>query len=221
MPPQIVPTPRVLPAVMTALAILWLFSGPSLRAQMEHHHHDMPMPANAAVPQPEGRIAIPDVSVLDQDGRPVRFYSDLVRGQVVAVNFIFTTCTTVCPPMGVNFARLQKLLTARAAAGGGAAPARLISVSVDPTTDTPERLKAWAEKFGRGPGWTLVTGPKADVDRLLRTLQAYTPSYNDHSPLILVGNDATGVWQRMNGLAPPAEIARLIDRVAGPATVKK
>jgi cytochrome oxidase Cu insertion factor (SCO1/SenC/PrrC family) len=107
-------------------------------------------------------LAIPDAPLLDQYGRPVRFYTDLVRGRVVAINFIFTTCQGVCPPMGATFGKLLKDLQ-----GQGV---RLISVSVDPVNDTPERLAAWSAKFGAGPDWTLVTGDKQDVDGLLRAL---------------------------------------------------
>ncbi|HVT59848.1 MAG TPA: SCO family protein [Thermoanaerobaculia bacterium] len=155
-----------------------------------------------------GSLRVPDVTVVDQDGRQVRFWSDLMAGKVVAVSFIFTTCTTICPPIGANFGRLAKLLDGRLGRG-----VSLISVSVDPLTDTPQRLKAWARQFGGGPGWTLVTGNKSEIDRLLKALQAYTPNYADHSPLILVGNAANGVWQRTSGLAAPAEIAKLIDQL--------
>jgi protein SCO1/2 len=160
-----------------------------------------------------GALHIPDVTLLDQDGRPVRFWSDVVRGRVVAVSFVFTTCTTICPPLGANFARLRSLLGSRAGSA-----VELISVSIDPENDTPARLKAWAAKFGAGPGWTLLTGVPADVERLLRGLQVYTPNFRDHSPLILVGNAATGNWQRISGLAPATEIAAQLARLGGGAS---
>src|SRR5205085_5657262 len=111
-------------------------------------------------------VTVPDVKLVDQDGRPVRFYTDLVKGQVVAMNFVFTSCGTICPPMGVNFAKLQKILGGRP----DGKRVRLISVSIDPANDTPERLKAWATKFGAQPGWTLVTGDREEVNRLLKAM---------------------------------------------------
>lgn len=153
-------------------------------------------------------ISIPDVPLLTQKGDEVRFYSDLVKDKVVAINFIFTRCTTICPPLGANFARLQRLLGGRAGTD-----VHLISVSVDPAVDTPQRLDAWAAKFGAGPGWTLVTGAKPDVDGLLKALKVFTPDKSDHSPIVLVGNDARGEWTRVHGLAPPAELARAIERM--------
>ena len=154
-------------------------------------------------------MSVPDVELLDQDGRKVHFYSDLVKGKVVAVQFIFTTCTTICPPLGATFARVQRELGERAGAD-----VRLISISVDPVTDTPERLKAWGEKFKAGPGWTLLTGAKPQVDELLKALAASTARREDHTPTVLVGNDAKGQWTRAYGLAPPSRLVQLINDAA-------
>ena len=140
------------------------------------------LPAAAQPATPEAQsvdgLSVPDVSLVDQDGKAVHFYSDLVKDRVVAMNFVFTTCTTICPPMGATFAKLQKLLAGK--------DVQLISVSIDPATDTPERLKAWAGKFGAGPGWTLVTGDRNEVTRLLKALGVYTAAVGDHSPLVLL-----------------------------------
>ena len=155
------------------------------------------------------QIDIPDVTVLDEEGNSRRFYSDLVKGRVVAVNFLFTNCTTICPPLGATFGRLRKLLGERAGRD-----IHLISISVDPTNDTPARLKAWSAKFGQGPGWHLITGEKAEIVRLLKALGAYTADPNNHPPLVLIGDDADGHWTRAYGLAPPARLAELIDQVA-------
>ena len=201
--------------VVSTFAFLALVSaGGSVPAagQTGHEHHH----AMAAAPAPEqpkvealDPLDIPDVPVLDQDGKSLRFYSDLVKDRVVAVNFVFTTCTTICPPMGANFAKLQKLLGERSGRD-----VHLISVSVDPTTDTPERMKAWAQKFGAGPGWTLVTGDRAEITRLLKSLGVYTASISDHTPLVLLGNDGSHQWMRAYGLAAPAKLAELIDSMA-------
>jgi protein SCO1/2 len=91
---------------------------------------------------------------------------------------------------------------------------KLISVSVDPTTDTPERLRDFASKFKAGPGWTFVTGDKAEMDSLLRALGAAVADKNDHSPMILVGNDATGYWTRTYGLSPPTTLVKVITDAA-------
>ncbi len=176
-------------------------------------------PAAEAAPAAEARVApvhmsgdampLPDVELLDQDGRKVRFYTDLVKGKTVVVNFIFTTCTTICPPLGATFARVQKDLGERAGRD-----VHLISISVDPAVDTPERLKAWGAKFHAGPGWTFVTGAKPQVDELLRALAASTARPQDHSPTVLIGNDARGQWTRTYGLAKPSQLVKLINDAA-------
>jgi cytochrome oxidase Cu insertion factor (SCO1/SenC/PrrC family) len=152
---------------------------------------------------------IPDVIVYDQNGRKLSFYSDLVRGRTVAISFIFTTCTTVCPPLTAGMSSVQQQLTS---AGGNRV--QLISITVDPVTDVPERLNSFAQRFGAKPGWTFVTGNKQDIDRLLRALGAYVSDPTAHSPMILIGNEPAQFWTRTYGLARPSAIRDLILRAA-------
>jgi cytochrome oxidase Cu insertion factor (SCO1/SenC/PrrC family) len=157
------------------------------------------------------KMNIPDVELLEQNGRKIHFYSDLVKGQTVVINFIFTTCTTICPPLGATFARVQKELGDKAGRD-----VRFISISVDPATDTPERLNAWGAKFKAGDGWTFVTGNKPQVDELLRALGASSARREDHSPTILIGNDAHANWTRTYGLAKTSQLVQIIeDAIAG------
>ncbi|MDT4953621.1 MAG: hypothetical protein QOJ02_1759 [Acidobacteriota bacterium] len=154
-------------------------------------------------------LRIPDVTVYNQNGRRLNFYTDLVKGKTVAINFIFTTCTTICPPLTATFRRVQQQLSEQA--GSNIA---LISISVDPTTDTPERLHDFAEKFKAGPGWTFVTGDQAEIDSLLRALGAAVANKNDHTPMILVGNDAASYWTRTYGLSSPTVLVKVITEAA-------
>jgi cytochrome oxidase Cu insertion factor (SCO1/SenC/PrrC family) len=152
------------------------------------------------------RLRIPDTHVVDQNGKPLNFYSDLVRGKTVAINFIFTTCTTICPPMTATFRRVQQQLGERVGRD-----VRLISISVDPVTDTPERLAAFAAKFKADAGWSFVTGDKQEIDKLLAALGASVADKTDHSPMIVIFNDATGKATRAYGLAPPSQLTQLIN----------
>ena len=157
------------------------------------------------------KMNIPDTELLDQNGNKIHFYTDLVKNQTVVINFIFTTCTTICPPLGATFARLQKELGDKVGRD-----VRFISISVDPVTDTPERLKAWGEKFHAGAGWTFVTGNKPEIDELLRALGASSARREDHSPTVLIGNDAHGNWTRTYGLANTTTLVHIInDAIAG------
>jgi protein SCO1/2 len=162
--------------------------------------------AVAGAGKDQKRVSIPDLPVVTHEGKRVNFYSDLVKDKVVAINFLFTTCTTICPPLAATFSKVQSL--------GGDRVGRdfhLISISVDPVTDTPQRLKAWAAKFNVKQGWTFVTGKKEDIDSLLKAMGVYTARITDHSPMVIVSNDARGVWTRTYGLAPPAKLFEVID----------
>ena len=160
---------------------------------------------------PGRKMTIPDVEVLDQHGNELHFYRDLIKDKTVAINFIFTNCTTICPPLAATFARLQKDMGDKVGKD-----VHLISISVDPLTDTPERLKAWGAKFKAGPGWTFVTGDKQEMDKLLNALGAAVSKREDHTPAMIIGNDAKGIWTRTYGLAKTSQIVGLInDVIAG------
>ncbi|HEX5888543.1 MAG TPA: SCO family protein [Pyrinomonadaceae bacterium] len=158
--------------------------------------------------KPETKMVIPDVPVLDQEGNKLHFYTDLIKGKTVAINFIFTNCTTICPPLAATFARLQKEMGDKIGKD-----VHLISISVDPVTDTPERLKAWGAKFKAGPGWTFVTGEKQEMDKLLNALGAAVSRREDHTPAMIIGNDSKGVWTRTYGLAKISQIMGVIQNV--------
>jgi protein SCO1/2 len=154
------------------------------------------------------KLKIPDVEVLDQDGNVRHFYTDLIKGKTVAINFIFTNCTTICPPLGATFARVQRELGTKVGTD-----VQFISVSVDPLTDTPERLKAWGAKFKAGAGWTFVTGNKPEMDQLLNALGAAVARREDHTPSVIIANDKKGVWTRTYGLARRTQMIGLIENV--------
>jgi protein SCO1/2 len=162
--------------------------------------------SNAA---PEAGMRIPDTPVLDQDGRRLNFYSDLVKGKTVAIDFIFTTCNGVCPTMTAKFRQLQQALGDRVGRD-----IQLISISVDPTTDVPARLNAYAAKFHAGPGWTFVTGDKPEIDALLRALGAFAPDKTKHPQTILIGNEGANYWTRTLGLSATKTIAGIVTEAA-------
>jgi cytochrome oxidase Cu insertion factor (SCO1/SenC/PrrC family) len=174
-------------------------------------HTEAAPAAPAAAAPAAADLKLPDALLTDQDGRRVRF-ADLVAGRRVALNFIFTTCTTICPPMGAHFARLERLLAER-----GVSDVCHLSLSIDPQVDSPPRLLAWRQKLGGGSGWTLLTGPKREVDALLKALGVYTASPLDHAPLVLLSDGKGGRWQRAYGLTPPAELAALLLGEPAPA----
>jgi cytochrome oxidase Cu insertion factor (SCO1/SenC/PrrC family) len=154
------------------------------------------------------KLMIPDVEVLDQEGNTLHFYSDLIKGKTVAINFIFTNCTTICPPLAATFARVQKEMGEKVGKD-----VYFISISVDPLTDTPERLKAWGAKFKAGAGWTFVTGNKEEMDKLLSALGASVSRREDHTPSVIIANDSKNVWTRSYGLAKISQMVEVIENV--------
>jgi cytochrome oxidase Cu insertion factor (SCO1/SenC/PrrC family) len=152
----------------------------------------------------EPSMRIPDVIVQDQNGKSLNFYRDLVKGKVVAVNFVFTTCTAICPSLTATFRRVQEQLAEEKLS------AQLISISVDPTVDTPERLHEFASKFKAEPGWTFVTGNTSDIDAILKEFGVAAANKNDHSPMVLIGNEKAGYWTRAYGLSSPTSLVKLI-----------
>ena len=173
------------------------------------HRDDQPQTAKSKLPSGPTKVSIPDTMVLDQNGRPLHFYTDLVKNKTIAINFIFTTCTTICPPMTANFAKLQKMMMAQ-----GQKDFYLISVSVDPENDTPAKLKAYAEMFHAQPGWTFVTGTRAELQPIWQAFSVYSGgAKQDHSPTVVIGNDARHSWTYASGLTSANKLVTVIGAV--------
>lgn len=173
-----------------------------------HHHHPAPAPDSEPDPTGPTKVAIPDVVVMDQNGNKVHFYSDLIKGKTVAVDFIFTTCTTICPPLTANFAKVQKTLIEQ-----GKTNVHLISVSVDPEGDTPEKMKNYAEMFHAQPGWTFVTGTRTSLEQIWRAFSINASVKQDHPATVVIGNDATHSWTYASGLASAGKLVTAVNSV--------
>jgi protein SCO1/2 len=150
-----------------------------------------------------------DVELIDQDGRKVRFYTDVLKGKTVVVNAFFTTCTSVCPPMNRSMEKIQEALGERVGKD-----VFLVSLTVDPATDTPTRLKEYAAKFHARPGWMFLTGKKENLDWALYKLGQYVENKDDHKTVIIIGNEATGLWKKAFGMARVDELIHLVKEVA-------
>jgi cytochrome oxidase Cu insertion factor (SCO1/SenC/PrrC family) len=141
----------------------------------------------------------PDVPLVNQRGERVMFYTDLVKGKVAIVNTFFTTCSTVCPIMGASFSKLERRLQQL-----DRPDIVLISISVDPLNDTPGRLKEFADAHHAGSGWTLLTGSKPDVDRVLASLDFSVTDKLSHSSGLRALDDESGLRTWIGGSAKVA-----------------
>jgi protein SCO1/2 len=155
----------------------------------------------------------PNVTLRTQSGAPVRFYDDLVKGKVVMINFFFTTCTTICPRTTENLIKVQDALGERL--GGEVV---MISITVDPQTDTPAVLDQYARRHKTKAGWYFVTGSRKDVDLVRRHLGVNRDGGDktQHTGLLVYGNEATGRWAATPAMSDAATIARSVLRLVKP-----
>ena len=176
----------------------------------DHHagHGDHGV-ADAPARQEDLRPQIPDTVLVDQNGREHRFYTDLVKGNLVLMNAIYTSCQGSCPIQTTVFARVQKLLGDRLGKD-----VRMISVSLDPLTDTPEKLRAFMEQQKVDPeGWLFLTGPRPAVVEVLEAMDLYSPVPEEHTPIAAIGNEPAGLWMKTINLTAPAEILKRLEYV--------
>lgn len=161
-------------------------------------------PASDAAAEEKARKFFTDLEVIDQNGKKLRFYSDVLKGRVVLISFIFTNCEYACPMQA------QKLKQTRAMM----VPAIkdevwYVSLSVDPDRDTPEAMKKFAERQGVDESrWIFLTGDKQNLDTIIRKLGQYTPDVEAHTTLMLAGNTKTRHWTRVMPMLQPPDIAQ-------------
>ena len=169
-------------------------------------------PSSLQEPAPAPRVRSPaekyfsDVELINQDGKKMRFYSDVLKDKVVVINTFFTTCTGVCPPISRNLEKVQEALGDRLGKD-----AFLISMSVDPETDTPARLKEYSNRFHARTGWIFLTGKKENVDWALYKLGQYVESKDGHTNIIIIGNEPKGLWKKAFGLAKADELIKMVE----------
>jgi protein SCO1 len=155
----------------------------------------------------------PNVPLTTQDGATVHFYDDVLKGKIVAINLIYTTCQYSCPLETARLAQVQNILGDRVGKD-----IFFYSISIDPEHDTPKVLKAYAEKFHAGPGWTFLTGKKTDIDLISKKMGLYSNpalTKDGHTPHLLIGNEATGQWMRDSAGDNPKFLANLIGNFMG------
>lgn len=153
-------------------------------------------------------LPVPDIEVVNQNGRHVRFNSQVVEGRIAIVTGFFTTCSAMCPITQEKLAQVAKLLGPRIGKD-----VVIVSVSVDAENDTPARMKDWAEKFHTGPGWTLLSGNRTDVDTLLKSLGLFVELRQRHQSALMIGNAATG-WVRVSSWTPSEKLAKLAESMS-------
>ncbi|HEX9022450.1 MAG TPA: SCO family protein [Geobacteraceae bacterium] len=143
---------------------------------------------------------VPDVVLVNQDGAKVRFKSYIETDRPVILDFIYGTCTTICPILSAGYYSLQKKL------GPDVLKARLVSITIDPENDTPKVMKEYLTRYRARPGWDFLTGSRADIDRVMRSFDAYIPDKMSHYQLTLIRSPKDGRWARIKELISGSDL---------------
>jgi protein SCO1/2 len=153
--------------------------------------------------------AIPDVTLVNQDGKKVRLKSYLETDQPVVVDFIYGTCTTICPVLSAGYINLQRRMET-----ANKLP-KLVSITIDPENDTPKVMKEYLKKYRAKPGWDFLTGSRQDIDKVMRAFNAYIPDKMSHYPLNMIRSPKDGSWIRLLGIMSSKEFLEEYLLVAG------
>lgn len=187
-------------------------AGPSQAASNDHahtnehahadahaHHHHAPTPGYARKVE---AYRLPQVDLIREDGSMARFPAMIDDGKPVILNFIYTSCTAICPVLSQTFADVQDLL------GSDAMKAHMVSISIDPEHDTPARLAEYARRFGAGPQWTHLTGSLQASLAVQKAFGAFFVDKMNHRPLAFMRRSPGESWVRLEGFAAPEDLVR-------------
>ena len=156
------------------------------------------------------RYTVPDVTLVNQDGKRVRLLDLVNGGKPVVLDFIYGTCTTICPVLSANFTNFQRKL------GDGTGKAQLISISIDPENDTPGVMKKYLKNYMAKPGWDFLTGSREDIDRVMRAFSAYVPNKMSHLPIMFLRSPRHDQWVRIYGMIGTGDFMTEYEKVAKP-----
>jgi len=154
----------------------------------------------------EVKISVPDVVLINQDNEKVPLRSLLLGEEQVVVDFIYASCTTICPILSASYVNLQDKL------GPDNKNIRLVSITIDPENDSPAVMKKHLERYQARPGWTFLTGSLADIKTVMAAFDAYFPDKMAHLPLNFIRTTEEGKWIRLNGMIAGRDLLHEIEK---------
>ncbi len=166
-----------------------------------------PPPAAGSGGSVWGADYFPNIPLVSHTGKTLRFFDDVIKGKVVAINFIYTNCPDMCALETARLREVQRILGDRVGRD-----VFIYSITIDPERDTPEVLKRYAEKFQVDPGWLFLTGKETDITLLRRKLGVYNEEnrverLQEHDLSTIIGNQATGQWMKVSPYENPYILA--------------
>lgn len=153
------------------------------------------------------KYVVPDVTLVNQDGKKIRLRELLSGKRVTMVDFIFTTCTTICPVLSAGFSNFQRKI------GPESKNVQLVSISIDPENDNPKKLREYLKRYDAKPGWEFLTGSRQDIDKVIKAMDAYTTNKMSHLPLALLFAPASERWVRIYGLIGTSDLMAEYEKV--------
>ena len=159
---------------------------------------------SAEAPEPPYRrsletCAVPDLVLINQDGQKVRLKRLVESGDPVVLNFIYTSCTTICPVLSTGFTNLQTRV------GGDPRKVRLISITIDPRKDTPKAMKAYLQRYRAKANWDFLTGTKEEVEQAMHGFNTFIPDTSSMVPLTFIYMRREKKWTRIFGVMSSSE----------------
>lgn len=194
-----------------------LLATASLRAQTPTGTPTAPTAQAKIPPDPTGSPApgaspaqkyFSDVELVNQNGEKLRFYSDLLKGKTVILSSFMATCTAACPVKNRNLEKIQDALGERLGKD-----VFILSITVDPLTDRPAQLKEYAKTYHARSGWHFLTGKEGNVDWALYKIGQYVANKDEHVNILVIGNEATGLWKKAFALASADELIKVVESV--------
>jgi protein SCO1/2 len=167
-------------------------------------------PAAAASPAYQRtleRYTIPDVTLINQDGKRMKFAALVNSGKPVVIDFIYGTCTTICPVLSAGYTNFQRKL------GADTRSVQLISISIDPENDGPAVMKKYLKNYRAQPGWDFLTGSRQDIDRVMQAFNAYIPNKMSHYPIMFLKAPGDEKWVRIYGLIGTSDFLKEYQKV--------
>jgi protein SCO1/2 len=175
---------------------------------MDHSMHQQQMSKRGTYSSSAAAYTIPDVKMVDANGKNISLRELMNDRSPVILNFIFTTCTTICPVMSATFQQVQEQL------GAERKNVRLVSISIDPEHDTPATLKTYAEKFQAGPQWTLLTGTLENSLTIQKSFGVFAGEKMNHKPVTFLKAKGSGAkWIKIDGLVEASQIIMEYDKL--------
>jgi len=145
---------------------------------------------------------LPNLPLINHEGKRVRFYDDLVKNKIVTLNFFYANCDEVCPLVTANLAKVQRLLGDQVGRD-----IHMYSFTLKPEEDTVDVIRKYRAKYNAGPGWTFFTAKPADIEKLRKAIGFTYPDpkidgdKTQHIGNIRYGNEPLMYWAACPGMA--------------------